>query len=193
MRLFLAVELDEPTREELGRHVATIKARAGESARAFKWTATANLHVTLHFLGEVPFERVGTLQAAMSEPLPAAAFTASLDGVGTFPERGAPRVLWIGIHDGAQELRALHAGLGCRLGAAGFDVDPRPLSPHVTLARVRDDHRREAARVAETVRGSAGPPLRWRVDRVTLFRSDLSSGPPKYVPLAHTALAGTVP
>ena len=188
MRLFLAVELDALVREHLAERVVGLKREAGEASQAFRWTATANLHVTLHFLGEVDAARLGSLRAALIPPLRTPAFQASTGEVGTFPERGAPRVIWIGVHDGAAEMAEVHRELGGRLRQVGFDIDTRPFTPHVTVARARD-RGRHAARYARRPGHGASSTATWRVEQVTLFQSDTSVAPPKYVPLAATPLA----
>jgi 2'-5' RNA ligase len=188
MRLFLAAEPDAAVRELLAERIAALKREAGESARAFRWTTMANLHVTLHFLGEVDATRLPALETALTPPLRTASFLASIGEVGTFPERGAPRVIWIGVGDGAPEMREVHAELGERLRALGFEVDPRPFTPHFTVGRARERGTR-GARLAFRQGASAGSTASWRVEQVTLFQSDMSSAPPTYVSLATTPLS----
>ncbi len=114
-----------------------------------RWTHPADLHVTLHFLGEAPSARVEAVRKAVAETAAGAApFVLSLAEPGTFGPSSAPRVLWCGVADpsaGAprvqrspqvpEALARLHADLGTRLAAAGFSLEARPFRPHVTLAR----------------------------------------------------------
>jgi 2'-5' RNA ligase len=186
MRLFLAVEPDDRVREHLAQRIAEVRRASADASRAFRWTMPANIHVTLHFLGDVEAARVAALRAALAAPLRTPAFVASTGALGLFPERGAPRVLWLGIGDGARDLREIHAELGERLQELGFDIDPRPFTPHFTIARVRDREQRAARGVSRRLRDLVPASASWTVDRVTLFESNMSVAPPRYV--AHAAV-----
>lgn len=61
----------------------------------------------------------------------------TLAGLGLFPERGAPGVVWVGVDQGREELQALHRDLESELETAGFAPEERPFTPHLTLARLR--------------------------------------------------------
>lgn len=182
MRLFFAVELPEELQAALG------KLNPNDASRDFRWADPSLMHVTLAFLGQQPDERldllrsVGTQAAAISRP-----GSLRLGQAGSFGPRKAPRVLWIGLDGDLDALQALHANLNAGLKLAGFDVEDRAYSPHITLAR-----RRESAQ--------GGPPPNWppmhslnnhfTMDGLTLFESRLSPRGPTYSPLAEFPLAG---
>lgn len=90
-----------------------------------------NIHLTLLFLGQIPTARLDELmQMAAAIQLPPFALT--LDKLGCFPKA---QVVWAGIRQPPPTLFQLADAL--RLGSAplGLPLDPRPLSPHVTLLR----------------------------------------------------------
>jgi 2'-5' RNA ligase len=63
-------------------------------------------------------------------------FLLPVEGVGTFPPKAPPRVLWIGVGSGHPRLHQLRQRLDDALLAAGLiDLDVRTFHPHVTLAR----------------------------------------------------------
>lgn len=155
MRAFVAVDVDS----------------AGASPRA-----RAPSHITLRFLGEIGPDRL----AALDPPLREVArkfppFRIRLDGVGAFPDRHRPRVLWIGVTDGRAALvdlaervrRALEPVVG---------VDPTPFAPHLTLFRVRSPPDRTAA---EELLGGQRPmpaPRDVEVRQLLLKESELGRG-----------------
>lgn len=101
------------------------------------WTKPSNWHVTLFFLGPRPDWQIGILgQLIDSSFHEIHSFTSPLKGLGVFPEEGKPRVLWLGL-DNIQPLMAAYAALGNLLQENGFHVDPKPLKPHLTLARIK--------------------------------------------------------
>ena len=123
-----------------------------------------------------------TVAGSIAEP----PFDISFDGFGFFPERGSPRVLWLGVEAGLEQLRRLQRVLVIRGESPAIPSQTSgSFTPHLTLARLRD--RIPRAKVAEIagIRASAGPA---RIDRVTLYESRLSPAGPTYVPLAEALL-----
>jgi 2'-5' RNA ligase len=101
--------------------------------------APERAHLTLTFLGDVPRDRLDEVAAAARR---AAArrtpFRWTLEGVGAFPGPVRPRVAWVGVGEGSEEIVALQADLTGELRAAGLaPPDERPFAPHVTVARAR--------------------------------------------------------
>ena len=150
------------------------------------WVARDNVHVTLKFLGAVDNARLGALEPALAAAAAGhAAFDLTIDGLGAFPSRIRPRVLWAGIGAGAAELGTLAARVDEALAALGFARETRPFAAHVTLGRVREP--RANPRLAAAL--DAGGPLgRQRVARVSLMRSDLSPRGARYTELASHPL-----
>lgn len=132
-------------------------------------------HLTLLFLGEIPRERVGPISEALTKVADATApFEATLEGVGAFPSPDRPRVVWVGITEGREELARLARGVQDALLGEGAAARREEFSPHLTLFRVRSgvDHRR--ARELLTGAVSAPAPRRFRVSEFVLKESELS-------------------
>jgi 2'-5' RNA ligase len=192
IRTFLAIELPARLRpvfdglaEELAPHAGCLKIVAPEL-----------VHLTVRFLGGVPSERIPEVEKAAQEAANRVArFRLTLAGVDAFPpNRGRPRVLWVGIEpgSGADALHRLFLGVEDALETRGFGRDPRGLSPHLTIARVREGVRREElGGVIETlVRMRSAARGRFEVGALTVMRSDLSPRGPSYTPLARSPLGG---
>lgn len=133
-RLFIAIDLPKPESWRLGQLVA-------DAPRGVRSVRPAQLHLTLHFLGDVEDEPRTALQEALGcvrqEP-----FSIAIRGTGVFPPRGRPTVLWAGVAD-SPPLMALHAALAAAIESSGLAVERRPFVPHVTLARLTPAVRRE--------------------------------------------------
>jgi 2'-5' RNA ligase len=129
-RFFLAVPLPDDARNRL----VAVQPVPFPGLRVLGWN---ELHLTLHFLGELDPSSVELVRKALAG-VRMNAFTMTLRGVGRFPPEGCPRVLWVGVeHDPA--LLALHAAVALVLSEAiGFHPEERPYSPHVTLARLNE-------------------------------------------------------
>jgi RNA 2',3'-cyclic 3'-phosphodiesterase len=130
------------------------------------------IHLTLAFLGEV---EDGALAAAVAAgaSVRTKPFRLRLDEVGSFHRAG---VGWIGCRNTPPRLMALQSELSLALAAGGFAPDERPFSPHVTLAR----------RIARPVPTTPAAAIAWRVDEMTLVRSETGTG--RYVVMERWGL-----
>jgi RNA 2',3'-cyclic 3'-phosphodiesterase len=197
-RLFIAIDVDDETRHEIGRISSNLRDRWNPRSR-ISWVRPDRMHLTLHFFGQADEMLERRLLTALAEPSREPAFHLSFEGLGFFPARGSPRVLWLGIRDGLVELRRLQKVLAERI-LVGRDLSralparpltrqppdtDRPFSPHLTLGRLRDRTPRTELKEITGIQASAGPCL---IDRVTLYESRLSPAGPTYVQLAEMAL-----
>jgi RNA 2',3'-cyclic 3'-phosphodiesterase len=147
-RLFVAFDLPEEQRE----HLEDLCDDLPEA----RWTPYDQLHVTLAFLGEVDGGRARDAAEALADVV-APPFELVLQGVGHFPPRGEPRIVWAGFAP-SEELLRLQRGIVRALKDAGCEIETRKFHPHVTLGRL---HAAPPERVAAwlTDRGafSSGP------------------------------------
>lgn len=182
MRLFVAIPLPAD--------IAAAASAAIAPLAALRPVRPELLHLTLAFCGAVPDGRVGDAVAAV-EAAGAAhrAFGASVAGIGSFPAGRDPRVVWLGISDGAPDLAALASTVRGELARRSVEFDPKPFRPHVTLARVREraapaDVRRAAGAVAN----ATFAPRRFEVSGMLVLESHLSPKGPRYTPRAAVPL-----
>jgi len=192
MRLFIAADLDDGARDAVSGAVTRLRddserERQG-STRGVAWVEARNLHLTLHFLGEIGEVRVPSLRSVLAPGIELAPPRIGLGGWGVFPPRGPARVVWLGVQTGAAALVAAHAELGRRLRAAGAATESRPFSPHLTVGRVKLPaglhwNRLVAAR-------PPGPVAEWVLAACTLFQSHLSPAGPTYRALLSIPFVG---
>jgi 2''-5'' RNA ligase len=101
------------------------------------WVKPENWHITLYFLGDTPDEKVDVLKQIIDQSFSdVAAFSSKLEGVGVFPNRRDPNVLWIGLNS-LQNILPAHQQLGELLRQNDFSFDQKPLKPHLTIARMK--------------------------------------------------------
>lgn len=191
MRLFVAVDLDEPRRVAAARVATDLAERLNALGlgRAIKWVDPWNLHLTIRFIGDVDDVLGASIQETLRQPLRTPAFDLALGEAGVFPPGGSPRVLWLGVVQGASALADLHAEVEGRLQALGQSPEPRGFSAHLTVARFKalDRARGESARAAiRNARVEAGP---CRIESLTLYQSRLAPTGPTYTPLLRSPLA----
>ena len=181
-RLFVAVPVADEVRAAVGELMQAVAGGPiGERASGQpRWVRVDGLHLTLRFLGATPDERQPELAAAMvAAARGVAQFRVVLSGGGAFPDPYRPRVLWIGIEEGAGPLENLARRLDEQLQPLGWPPEGRPFAPHLTLARTdgvpgADERARLLSELAGDVR------LVWQADRLVLYKSILGHGPARY-------------
>jgi 2'-5' RNA ligase len=191
VRLFVGIELSEQMKSAAAAAAERLQAalkRARLRIQA-RWVPPENLHVTLWFIGEVKDDRAADIQAALNAPFEIAPFTLGVQGLGAFPPSGPPRVFWMGVTSGKQELAALHAALALRLAPLGIEPEHRTFSAHVTLARIKDVPRGAPADIRRILAATAADAGSASVSAATLFRSRVSSKGSSYEPLLRIPLA----
>ena len=184
MRLFIAI----PLPPDLATRAAEILPTSLPALRRVK---AENLHVTLAFLGQTPDDRLGDVTAAAQEAAASVPpFTLTFDRAGRFPERGRPRVVWLGIADGASSVLELGTAVYGSLRSRRLRFDERPLAPHLTLARVVEDaSAAEAKTVGAALEELAVESAGFEVKEIAVVQSVLSPKGPRYTALATVPLA----
>lgn len=187
MRCFLALPLRPPALVEAQR----ILGRLGADVDAVRWARPETLHITLHFFGVIDDAAVARALAAAGPALESARpIDVTIDELGAFPERGTPRVLFLGSSADNTLLLALAADIHSRLRGAAFVVDERPFRAHATLGRPRDPWPPEARAAWDAARTHGVERSKFTADRAVLYESVTGRGPAEYVERAMLPLAG---
>lgn len=128
-RLFVSIELPKSVTQTL--------AELDPQISGVRWLEPRQMHLTVAFLGNVSAETQETfsdkLRAISWKP-----FFLPLIGLGTFPSKGWPKIIWIGVGTGHPHLFQLHKRVQEAIIGAGLEPDLRSFHPHVTLARCPD-------------------------------------------------------
>jgi len=125
-RLFVAIELPESTKRLL--------VDLDPQIHGARWLDAKQMHLTLAFFGVVPEDVDVKLREKLSA-IVFGAFFLPIVGVGTFPPKGPPKIIWIGVGRGHPHLFQLHKRVQEAALGAGMEPELRPFHPHVTLAR----------------------------------------------------------
>jgi RNA 2',3'-cyclic 3'-phosphodiesterase len=194
MRIFVAIELPEDLRLALSE----LRTFFGAPAEAAKWVAPDLLHITMRFLGQISEDQLRSVEAAAGAAgASTGPFTLEAGLPGAFPNQRNPRVLWVGLggESGLESLQKLHDVLEVDLVQRGFKGEDKRFSPHITVARVRERAGSEARHalgqaLADVRSRPIGPSRTFPVEQLTVMRSDLGPGGPRYTPLSRIALSG---
>jgi 2'-5' RNA ligase len=129
IRIFFALWPNDALRDSLHHASKTIPVE-----RPARRVPQYNLHLTLHFIGNVYFDQMACLQQ-QARLVKAAAFEFKIDCRGYFKK---PRVAWLGCSETPAALSELHQQLGQRLQLCDYHPEARRYNPHVTMARKID-------------------------------------------------------
>ncbi len=189
-RLFVAVALPPDALEACRRVVDAV--RTTDPGRDARWVRTESLHLTVRFLGPTAPDLVPDVGLAVEDAAAAVApFRVELAGAGAFPDGRHPRTLWLGVDRGNDGLERLAAALEAPLDRLGWPPDPRARRPHLTVARTDATRGATSHAIAD---GLAHAATGWRTAfearELTLFRSHLGDGPPRYEALVVARLGG---
>jgi 2'-5' RNA ligase len=182
IRVFVAVDLSEEAREELGKFIDKISSKRWP----VRWELSQKLHITLFFVGWVELSKIDSIkkevEIGVKEIKP---FSIRLGKLGVFPQyhsvRGKPdfvqpRVVWLGIKGDQQELVRLQKQVSERLVEVGFKEEKRKWIPHLTIGRVKKEAKyrpkkelgRQLKKIEVAEFGEES-----RVDRVVVYESKL--------------------
>jgi RNA 2',3'-cyclic 3'-phosphodiesterase len=185
-RTFIAVELNSAVRTKADELVHILRAAEAD----VKWVETRNLHLTLQFLGEVPEEMIPAICIAVEKgAAQVQPFDLDVDGAGAFPNSNRPRTLWIGAIKGQHQMADLHDNVALELAELGFQDEERKFQTHLTIGRTRSG--KNVLALGQLLKQHAdfhaGP---MRVEKATVFSSNLQHGGPIYEVLSTARLGG---
>lgn len=172
-RAFLAVK---PSPEVLDAIEARVEPVAMAGARR---PPREQLHFTVQFLGnDVDLDVVAS--AFVGRPLDVGAGELRVGGAETIGRRRRARILYLGLCEGGDWMRALAQAVAARLEPLGYvrDEESKEFLAHLTVARFREpaDLRPYCAAIGDEPVGPA-----WRASEMILFESLLSSSGARHV------------
>jgi len=137
-RLFLALNLPKNIISEL--EPILIKLQKANKNKPIKWVEPQNLHLTLHFLGNVAEEKIEAIKQSL-EPIISQFESLNYQvttEIEAFPDLQNPRVIFLKLIElNEQQTQKLQKAIGIELEKIGFDLDKRLFRLHLTLGRVK--------------------------------------------------------
>ena len=170
-RVFIAINLPDKIKEKFDPVIAELKKLNPDYG--IKWVAPENLHLTLHFFGDLNEKQISLAEEGIEE------ITKNIKSIkmrtgdfGCFPDEQSPRIFFSSIED----VKTLHDFIGkleTMLENLGYKVDPRRWQGHLTLGRIKNWSRCK-------VTGVKIPPMDFSVKSVELMESELTPDGPIY-------------
>jgi len=180
IRSFIAIELPANIKLALAKMQSQLKTGGGGR---IKWVDPEIMHLTLKFLGNIDTDLVVKITAALEEACRSVSpFPVELSGLGVFPNARRVQVVWVGLKGEVEKLDRLQKGLDAVLAPLGFQAENRPFTPHLTLARVREEAGPEERQALGQLVTAAVPEGggSFKVEAVQLMKSQLTRNGPIY-------------
>lgn len=185
MRAFIAVEIDLPNKQKISGLISDLK----KSDADVKWVNESQMHLTLKFLGNIEENRVCDISDVLENiSKDFRTFSLCLSDIGAFPNIRKPRVIWISIDKGYEELKLLADKVETGLVKLGFEKEKREFKPHLTLGRVKS---LKNSGNMESLVGKINfqPAGEIKIDKIILFQSTLMPKGAIYAPISRFNLA----
>jgi len=164
-RVFIAINLPDELKKNFDPIVSELKNL--NQNYGVKWVAPENLHLTLHFFGDLNEKQIALVEEGIEEITKnIKSFEMTTGDFGCFPDEQSPRVFFAALQDGP-EIHELIGQLEVMLENLGHKVDTRPWRAHLTLGRIKDWSRCK-------VTGAKIPSMNFTVKSVELMESELT-------------------
>ena len=172
MRMFVAIEVSD---KDVLNSIHKIQAELNIKAKPVE---LHNMHFTVQFLGEVSEEMIRKISDALNS-IEFSAFSITFAGIGAFPKPNSPRVIWVGVNDGINELEKLAETIRSKLSDIGFSPDKK-FKPHVTIFRVKNKIESLTSKLEKFSSYSFG---KQEISEIKLKKSELTPNGPIYTDL----------
>ena len=188
IRTFVAVDVSMAVQSLADKTIDELRPIAGD----YRWSQNENLHLTTNFTGDIHEHEVPELCACIKKACSGfSEFALEFGGLGAFPRPDRPRVLWLGVQEGREEMRELQRALAERLfDDMGFPPDRNDYSPHLTLGRLNHSNgwKPELLKRLNGEDEDAQPTATCFVDEVIVYSSFREKHGPTYTPMATVEL-----
>ncbi len=182
IRTFVAVEVSGAVQGLVHRTIKQLSGIAGD----YRWQEPENMHLTLNFLGDIQEREIPEVCRCVERAVDGVnEFAIEVGGLGAFPRPTRPRVLWLGLTNGVDELVALQNQLTTRLDdEMGFPPDRNGFTPHVTVGRANRSSCWTAELIERVEQSDKSATAQSFIDEVIVFSSHVDRGRPTYTPMA---------
>ena len=187
VRTFVAFDTPVEIRESM----SSLQSELKRSNADVRWESLGKLHATIKFLGDVDERNLPKIIAKIEQSVSnAPPFTITYSGIGAFPDKRHPRVIWIGCETSDSTLLKMKNELDAALQPYGIPIEERAFHPHITLGRVKSAN--GINDLLSMLENLTFEPRSTKVDRIVVMKSTLKPQGSEYsllttIPLSLTS------
>lgn len=180
VRAFLAIDLPW----DLKKKLYELSSVTFPNSLKIKWVEEENLHLTLKFFGHISESLLEKLyKETLQNFQNFTSFELAIENLGYFPEKGSPRVVWIGLKDEKKKLLEVYKILNKIFKKYKVENSSERFHPHITLFRIKKvESKEEFERYLSELSRQANllKNLNFLVKDLTFFKSILYPSGPVY-------------
>ncbi len=191
LRLFIAIPLPQSLLRRLTEVQHRLKGKVPH--QSVRWVKADGIHLTLKFLGDTPTDKIPAIKEALTVVARnGPRCTLTVEGLGCFPSRRRPRLLWVGVGEPSGRLHVLQEAVEEAMTSLGYRPERHSFTPHLTLGRVRRGaSRQDEEQIREAISGTTVDQLaEFTADRFELIRSELKPAGAEYTTVETFLLRG---
>jgi len=175
VRVFLSIDIEDQALLPL---ISQTQSKLDTSLAKMKLVKIENIHFTMNFFGDTSLTRIDEIESCLNR-IKIEPFEIMVHGVGAFPTKRKPRVIWIGVTQNADCIRSLKMEIDSHLKELGYKPERKNFTPHATIARIRyiKDAEKLATNLESLANQSIGP---MTVSKISMKKSTLTSSGPVY-------------
>jgi len=183
-RVFVGIDLSR----KFSQIISMLRTTVGVFEDDIRWITGKNLHLTLSFLGNIDDSNIDKLISDLDEVKELPKFTLSVNGTGVFPNAVIPKVFWLRIEGGYDELSDTQSIVDEL--SFGYKETQRneKFVPHITIGRLNTTKKSTKCDVS-TFLNAVYSPIEIPVNIVNLYESRLTPEGPRYKILAEFPLS----
>ena len=115
----------------------SLKSTIPSSRDIIRWVPPENIHLTLSFLGNIYDKEIPNIVQSLENCITSKYFKIKIESTGVFPSANFPKILWIGIGKGADDLTSLQQDIEISVSKFKGIYRKEKFMPHITIARIR--------------------------------------------------------
>ncbi|MCS3901572.1 RNA 2',3'-cyclic phosphodiesterase [Methanococcus voltae] len=186
MRCFLAIELDNGINLKINEFKRELNTKLNNEDTKYnkntnkniKFVEDENLHITVKFLGEISEKQLKDLKKlklSINKDI-------IVSGLGVFPNKYEPRVLWVGISNLEDEFKEIDK----KLSKIGFKREyganyTKKIIAHLTIARIKNVDYETKKNILEIVKNNKSFEFgKCNINKISLKKSILKPNGPIY-------------
>jgi len=135
-RIFIGIAVNRKIKSILTILKSTVNCNHSQ----IKWMPIANIHLTLSFIGNVKNKDIPHLIKSFEKKILSNNFKITIEGTGVFPSFKSPKVLWLGIGKGLDELTSIQYKVEKSIRKFKENPQKTTYTPHITIARIQKLH-----------------------------------------------------
>ena len=132
-RVFIGI----PIGHKIKSILPSLKSTVHSSTNIIRWIPLDNIHLTLSFLGNISDKDIPNIVQSLENCITSKYFKIKIESRGVFPSANFPKILWIGIGKGADELTLLQKEIERSVRKFNKISRKEKFKPHITIARIR--------------------------------------------------------